>query len=471
MIRPTAATRPSLAPIALAALLVVSSSPAVWASGSSNSANADADPTYAGEVADILYRNCVSCHRPGEIAPMSLLSYKETRPWAKSIRSVVETGTMPPWHADSSRIAYDNDRSLSSKEIETIRKWVDAGAPLGDAESAPKPPVFEEGWRLGEPDMVFTAKRAFTVPVTDEEIPYQSITFHIELEEDLYIDSWEIRPSALHAVHHANLVRSPSSLDGKSVGIASAVMSGGDYIGSYLPGHSAVVYPEGMAYKLPKGSHLGIQVHYVSVGEEVVDELQFGVHFAQGRVDKVVRIVGTDYRDLEIPPNEAHYEIVDEIGLMYDMYALSSGAHMHLRGSAYTMEVVRPDGTEQLITDVPNYDFNWQSNYVLAEPVFMPKGSKLRVTSVWDNSADNPYNPDPGATVKYGPWTNDEMINSWSHVILAEEKLGLKIEDGRVVGRFDDANLDFRTPFLIQSLPQARGFQDNKEKIEAHDGE
>lgn len=431
---------------------------------------ADADPTYAGEVADILYRNCVSCHRPGEIAPMSLLSYKETRPWAKSIRTVVETATMPPWHADSSKVSYDNDRSLSAEEIETIRKWVDAGAPQGDSTEAPTPPVFEEGWRLGEPDMVFTAKRAFTVPVTDAEIPYQSITFHIDLEEDLYLDAWEIRPSALTAVHHANLVRSPSSLDGKSVGIASAVMSGGDYIGSYLPGHSAVVYPEGMAYKLPKGSHLGIQVHYVSVGEEVVDELQFGVHFTEGRVDQVVRIVGTDYRAIEIPPNEPHYEVVDEIGLMYDMYALSSGAHMHLRGSAYTMEVVRPDGTEQLITDVPNYDFNWQSNYVLAEPVFMPKGSKLRVTSVWDNSADNPYNPDPSATVEYGPWTNDEMINSWSHVVLADEKLGLKIENGRVVGRYDDANLEFETPFLIQSLPQARGFQDNADEIKAHDG-
>jgi hypothetical protein len=430
---------------------------------------ADAAPTFAEDVAPILYRSCVSCHRPGEIAPMSLLTYDEARPWAKSIRKAVVERTMPPWHADSTKVAYANDRSLGDAEIDTIARWAAAGAPAGDLAAAPKPPELTAGWRLGEPDLVFRTKQKFRVPASGGEIPYQSMTFEVDIPEDLYVSAWEIRPSHLGAVHHANLVRSPQSLDGKSVGIAQAVMQGGDYIGSYLPGHSTVTYPEGMALRLPKGSHLGIQVHYVPVGEEVEDEISFGVHLSDGRVDQLVRVVGTDYRDIEIPPGDDHYEIVDEVTLLFDVLALSSGIHMHLRGSAYTMEAVLPDGSTKLITDVPRYDFNWQSNYVLRDPVLMPKGTKFRVTSVWDNSAKNPYNPDPTATVRYGPWTNDEMVNSWAHVVLADEKLGLRVEGGRVVGRFPDAR-ESEHPFLLQTLPQAPAFQRNAEKIQSNGG-
>ncbi|HUP22311.1 MAG TPA: hypothetical protein VNB06_05165 [Thermoanaerobaculia bacterium] len=421
---------------------------------------ADAVPTYAGDVASILHRACVSCHRPGEIAPMSLVSYEETRPWAKSIRKTVVERTMPPWHADSSKVAYANDRSLTDVEIDTIARWAAAGAPQGDAAATPPPPVFPEGWRLGEPDLVFRTKQKFQIPAEGGEIPYQSMTFHIDIPEDLYVRAWEIRPTHLDAVHHANLVQSPQSMDGKSVGIAQAVMQGGDYIGSYLPGHSTITYPDGMALRLPKGTQLGIQVHYVPVGQEVEDEIAFGVHLVDGRVDQIVRVVGTDYRAIEIPPGEPHYEIVDEVTLLHDLHALSSGIHMHLRGSAYTMEAVLPDGTVKLITEVPRYDFNWQSNYVLQEPVFMPKGTKFRVTSVWDNSEENPHNPDPSATVRYGPWTNDEMVNSWAHVVVANEKLGLRVENGRVVGRFPDA-VESEHPFLLQSMPQAPAFQRN----------
>jgi mono/diheme cytochrome c family protein len=425
-------------------------------------AASDATPTFNRDVAPIFFEHCVSCHQPGQIAPMSLLSYTEARPWAKSIRNAVANRIMPPWHADSSKVSYANDRSLAPEEIDTIVRWVASGALEGAPEDLPPRPPLADGWRLGEPDLVFEVKEGFVIPAEAEEIPYQSLTFAIDLAEDLYVRAWEILPSQLGAVHHANLVRSPVDLDGQSVGIAKAVMQGGDYIGSYLPGHSYVVYPEGMAHRLPAGSHLGIQVHYVSVGEEVEDRIRFGVHLAEGRVDKLVRVMGTDYRDLDIPPHEPAYAVVDEVTALYDVYALSSGIHMHLRGSAYTMEAVLPDGTTRLITEVPSYDFNWQSNYVLEQPVLMPEGTKLRVTSVWDNSAANPYNPDPSARVRYGPWTDDEMVNAWAHVYLADEKLGLRIEHGRVVGGFADA-VETPHPFLIQTLPAADSFQRNRQ--------
>ena len=440
---------PTLPILALAALFVPPSAAA--------ESKADPAPTWAEDVAPIVYRSCAGCHRPGEVAPMSLLSYAEARPWARSIRKAVHDRAMPPWHADSTQVAYANDRSLSEEEIATLVRWVDAGAPAGDLDAAPAPPTFTDGWRLGEPDRVFTVADPFRVPVTDAEIPYQSLIFAADIPEDLYVEAWEIRSSVPAALHHANLVRQPVPFDG-GVGIAGAVIKGGDYIGSYLPGHNWVRYNEGTAFKLPAGSHLGIQVHYVSVGEEVEDTIQFGIHLADGRVDKLVRVIGTDYRDIEIPPGEERHEIVDEITVLYDVLALSSGIHMHLRGSAYTMEAVRPDGEVALITDVPDYDFDWQSNYVLAEPVPMPQGTKLRVTSVWDNSANNPDNPDPAATVRYGPWTDDEMVNSWAHVVLADEKLGLLLENGRVVGRSPDAQ-DTPHPFLIQTLPQAPSVQ------------
>jgi hypothetical protein len=450
----------------LAAVAVATSVATLPASAAAPAA-ADATPTFAADVAPILHRSCASCHRAGEIAPMSLLTYDEVRPWAKSIRQAVVDRVMPPWHADSSKVAYANDRSLSDAEIDTIARWVAGGAPQGDPAATPPAPAFTQGWRLGEPDVVFRTKQKFKVPASGSEIPYQSMTFAVDIPEDLYVRAWEIRPSHLGAVHHANLVRSPQSLNGKSVGIAQAVLQGGDYIGSYLPGHSTITYPEGMALLLPKGSHLGIQVHYVSVGEEIEDAISFGLHLAGGRVDQLVRVVGTDYRPIEIPPGEPHYEVVDEVTLLHDLYALSSGIHMHLRGSAYTMEAVLPDGTVKLITSVPRYDFNWQSNYVLRDPVLMPKGTKFRVTSVWDNSSKNPHNPDPTATVRYGPWTNDEMVNSWAHVVVANEKLGLRIENGRFVGRFPDAQ-ESEHPFLLQTMPQAPAFQRGAAESEPH---
>ena len=199
------------------------------------------------------------------------------------------------------------------------------------------------------------------------------------------------------------------------------------------------------------------------LAEAGIHVLELDVTLEESMVACVNRIL-SEAGHIDALVNNAGY---GSYGALEDV-ALSSGAHMHLRGSAYTMEAVLPDGTVELITDVPEYDFNWQSNYVLAEPVSMPKGSKLRVTSVWDNSADNPLNPDPAATVRYGPWTNDEMINAWSHVVLVGERLGLEVDNGRVVDRFPDAQ-ESEHPFLIQSLPQANSFQRDADKIKAHD--
>ncbi len=416
--------------------------------------------TFSRDVAPIFMKNCVSCHHPGEIGPMSLMDYNSSRPYAKSIKKSVTGKTMPPFSADTSQVKYSNDLSLSPEAIETIVKWVDQGAVEGDPKEMPAPPTFNPTWAMGEPDMIFHATTDFTVPANATEIEYQAVTFDTSaLTEDIYISAWEIRPSELGVVHHANLAYAMKSYEGVLSGniIPHAVLTGGDYIGSYLPGCRPMTYPEGTAVKLPKGSFLGIQVHYVGKEKEVKNHLMFGVKFAKGRVDKQVRIVGlfgVD-GDINIPPGEPNYQLAGQAKFLYDTLVLSSGAHMHLRGKNYTTDAVFPDGTTKLVTTVPKYDFNWQSNYWLAEPVRAPKGSLLRTVAHYDNSEGNPNNPDPKATVKNGPWTTDEMLNAWSHCVIADEKLGLKIENGRVAGKFPDAQTQPH-PRLLQAVDMGK---------------
>lgn len=420
--------------------------------------------TFTKDVAPIFYANCAGCHQPGEIGPFSVLDYDSVRPWAKSIRTAVAERKMPPWHADSSKVAYKNDRSLTQEQIDTILAWVDQGAKQGNPADLPAAPPVESEWAMGTPDMIFTSDRDFVVPAGEQKIEYQSIHMDPQTDEDLYVTEWEILPTVRKSVHHANLVRAPGKI--QPVGIGQAVLSGGDYIGSYLPGARPMNYPEGTALFLPKGSVIQIQMHYVGLDEDVTDRVRFGVKFANGRVDKIVRTCGTDDYAINIEPNGT-FSMDTQVTLNYPLTIFSSGAHMHTRGRAYTTKAVFPDGTETLITDVPVYDWNWQSNYELSTPVNVPKGTKYHVHAFWDNTADNPEAVDPSLPVKYGPWTENEMLTTWSHVVVTDEKLGLKVENGRVVGKFEDA-IDTPHPALLQSLPNTFNMP-RKKKTESDD--
>jgi hypothetical protein len=422
------------------AVAVALSAP-VWA--------ADKPVTFNKDVAPIVFANCVSCHRPGEIGPFSLLDFESARPWTKSIRAFVGERKMPPWHADSSKTHFLNDRSLKQEQVDTILAWVDQGAKQGDPADLPAAPKFENAWAMGTPDLVFEADRDFPIPVGEQQIEYQSIHLMPAVTEDLYIKSWEILPTERKSVHHANLVRAPAQL--QPVGIGQAVVKGGDYIGSYLPGARPMTYPEGAALRIPAGSFIQIQVHYVGQDKPVTDHIRFGVKLANGRVDKIVRTCGTDDYAIKIEPNGT-FTMDTEVTLNYPLTILSSGAHMHTRGNAYTTTAILPDGTQKLIADIPRYDWNWQSNYELADPVQVPQGTKYHVHAFWDNTTKNPEAVDPNKAVTYGPWTENEMLTTWSHVVLTDEKLGLKVEKGRVAGKFPDA-VDSVHPAILQTLP------------------
>lgn len=451
LIRSIASRYRAFASAAAAAVMVIA------APVRADDAPSAAAPTWAKDVAPILYDSCTSCHRPGEIGPMSLMNYEDARPWAKSIRDAVSTRQMPPWHADSSKMEYKNDLSLTQDKIDAIVKWVDAGSPRGNLAEAPAPPDYSSGWVMGEPDLIFNTTRKMLIPAgaTDQEIGYQYFIFDTSaLTEDLYIQGWEIRSQETGLIHHANLVMGPQPfVEGDDNIFAKVAVPGGDYVGSYIPGCRPMMYPEGTAYKIPKGYHMAIQVHYIGKDHDVMESPMFGVRLAQGRVDKRVRVVGLINvdNDLNIPPNTPDYVLGAEASLLFDTLILSSGAHMHLRGWSFRQTNILPDGTERLVTDVPRYDFNWQSTYWLKEPMFAPKGSAIRSVAHYNNTSENPNVAHPELTVTRGSWTEDEMLNAWSHCVLADEKLGLDVKDGRVVGTFPDAQTKPH-PFLLQKV-------------------
>lgn len=406
--------------------------------------------TYSEDIASILYNKCADCHRPGQIGPFSVLDYKSVRPWAKSIAKEVEQRRMPPWGADVTKTKFLNDRSLSDEEINQIVSWVSQGSKEGNKSKLPETPDFSGDWAIGTPDLIFEVEQGFTVPAYEVEIPYQDVIFTPQLEEDLYITAWELRPGNRKVVHHANVVYAQRKLD--PVGLGAALVAGGDILGGFLPGSEPYFYPEGTALKIPKGSIMQLAAHYVGIDETVTESPRFGVRFANGRIDKLVRTVGTAEWEIEIEPHDPHWEMNSSVSLTHPLTILTSGAHMHYRGWAYTTTAVFPDGSRHLIADVPRYDFNWQMTYELAHPVEVPRDTKYEVRAVWNNSSSNPNNPVPEKKAVYGLWTENEMLQTWSHVVLTEEKLGLRIEDGRMIGRFPDAK-DIAHPKILQSFP------------------
>jgi hypothetical protein len=387
----------------------------VGLAGSASPARAAEPPTFSHDVAPILYRSCAECHRPTAMAPMSLLSYQDARPWARAIKQKVVAREMPPWGADPTVGHFANDPSLSQAEIDTIARWVDDGAPEGKPADLPKVPEFAEGWSIGHPDLIFKMVKPITVPA-DGTVPYLYVTVPTHLDHDIWIRGVELKPTDRRVVHHIisdlvegngtepdgepRLMRDPSR---KEVG-------GG--LGGLVPGRLYGLYDEGVARRIPAGADIVLQMHYTTIGEEVIDQTEIGVVLAKEPPAKLRTGGGGQIPNLTfaIPPGDPNYEVSASQEIKKDTYLTTLYPHMHVRGKDVSYTLVYPDGNEELLLRVPKYDFNWQLSYTLAEPKFMPKGSKLVVTAHYDNSAGNRYNPDPTATVRWGEQTWEEML-------------------------------------------------------------
>jgi hypothetical protein len=418
-----------------------------WAGGGMFAAGAAAqegsaagvEPTFSRDVAPIFYDKCVSCHRPGEVAPMSLITYRDVRPWASAIREKVVTRAMPPWHADRQYGSFRNDLSLTEREIDTIASWAASGAREGDPADLPALPDFPEGWQIGTPDMVFEMPVEYQVPATGE-IEYQYFEVPTNFTEDRWMQAGEVRAGDRAHVHHVIVyVRPPEAVARPNVvsvrpilaagqrpapreapvrqAVAqnatprSAGLGGGDaMLVNWAVGEDAPVHPVGTAKRIPAGSTLIFQVHYTTNGTPGVDRSRLGLIFAKEPPRHEVR-TGTIANPLfAIPPGEANYLVEAEATFNDDVNVWTMHPHMHLRGKDMTYTAIYPDGRREIVLRVPRFDFGWQTDYWLAEPLPLPKGSKLHVSAHFDNSAANRANPDPTATVRWGDQTWEEMM-------------------------------------------------------------
>lgn len=408
-----------------------------------------AAPTFSKDIAPIFHQHCVGCHRPKDIAPMSLLDYKSARPWAKAIRAAVINGKMPPWFADPHHGKFSNDARLSTTEIETIKAWVDAGAPAGDAREMPAPPVFAEGWRMGKPDIVIDIGEDFKI--TQGQDAYEHFTVATNFTEGKWIRAAEILPGNRQVVHHVHVIlvqdaatMAPSSLEampelskfliheGKLSRIRmdapvvnDACAAGAPMLpnltgfqegalASFLPGRPPDIFPAGTAKWIPPGAKLEFVIHYANTpGERQTDRTSVGLYLAPGPPEQVLRRMDLRNFFMRIPPNEPNQEVKRCLTFEKDTLLLSFTPHMHYRGKDITYELIRPNGKREILLAVPRYDFNWQLVYRLMQPAHVEKGSTLVVTAHYDNSPNNAANPDPGKVIRWGDKTEEEMMTSW----------------------------------------------------------
>ncbi|HEY1340610.1 MAG TPA: cytochrome c [Bryobacteraceae bacterium] len=359
-------------------------------------------PTFAKDIAPIMNRRCVECHRQGEATPMAFTSYKEVRPWAKAIRERVLTRAMPPWLADPHYGSFRNDRRMSDEEIQKIVAWVDAGAPEGDAKQTPAPPNFDSGWNIGKPDVVIDIGQDFDVPA-EGVVPYKYFTVPTNFTEDKWIEAAEIRPDKRSAIHHVIVfIQGPEGSGGGE--------AGGNLLVGFAPGEPPMRFEPGTAKLVKAGSKFRFQMHYTPNGKAVKDRTYVGLRFAK-EPPKYRAITASALNiALKIPPGDPNYEVKSSWTVRQDVKLRSLMPHMHLRGKDFKFTLVYPDGRSEVILNVPKYDFNWQLNYDLSEPIALPAGTRIDCVAHFDNSPNNKYNPDPTKEVHWGDQTWEEMM-------------------------------------------------------------
>src|ERR1700681_134655 len=421
--------------------------------GASNeSPSAPKEVTFNRDVAPILFKNCVVCHRPNDIAPMSLMTYQDTRPWTRPIRDAVVTRKMPPWHADPKVGDFINDPRLTDAEIATVDSWVRTGAKEGDPKDLPPAPTFVEGWHI-KPDVVLTVPE-FMVPKTMLD-DYEYVYVPTNFTEDKWIQAAEVLPGDRRVVHHAtvsvidkaevakHLEQHAKANEGEDkyhfrtgkvlhlrpdapvIDDGCAAPDGGGVPGEpsgylnivpaiYLPGHLAETRPAGYALRIPAGGYLQFQIHYSNHhGLDVKDRTSIGLVFAREPVQHEIGQYEIWNNMFLIPSNDDNHRVTSCFTLRKDVIAVAYTAHMHFRGKNMLTKPIYPDGREEVLLYVPHYDFRWQETYFLKKQFLLPKGTKLMTIAYFDNSKNNFQNPDPSTSVRWGEPSDEEMMGFW----------------------------------------------------------
>lgn len=384
------------------------------------SLEAAARVTYAEHVAPIVYAKCAGCHHQGQAGPFPLMSYEDVVPRAPTIEAVVQEGFMPPWPPAAGHLPFADDRRLTPTQKEQLLSWIADGCPPGDLTKAPPPPVFPDGWTLGEPDLVMSMTGTYSVPADGHDI-YRSFVVPLNLPEDKWIKAIELRPQARSVVHHAlyfvvnsDLARERDAADPEPGfrGMGAPVRH---RIGGYVPGVVPQRLPEDLAYPLPAHTDLVLQTHFHPSGKPETERLTVGLYFADkppGRELLPIQIPPGFGRGagIDIPAGEQDFTITDEYTLPVAVTGYLVSGHAHYICSRMDLKAKLPDGRELTLLEIPDWNLDWQGEYTLAKPVRLPAGTVLSTKIVYDNSADNLQNPfSPPRRVKWGEQSTDEM--------------------------------------------------------------
>jgi hypothetical protein len=379
--------------------------------------------TFSKDVAPILQRNCQMCHRPGEAAPFSLLTYEQARPWAKAIEAAVLQRKMPPWFADPKVGHFANDRTLSQSDIDTLVGWVNAGAPLGNPQDLPEPREFVEGWTISKPDVIFQLPKPFPVPATGI-MEYQYVILPTGFTKDTWVEQVQAAPTNYSIVHHiVAYVRTPGSNYFKDMpkneffeappatqDPAPKDDVPSDWLTGFAPGQPPDVFKPGQAKLIPAGADLVLEVHYMPEGKATTDQSRLGLVLAKDPPALRTMTLSAFNQSFKIPPADPNFRVDSSYTLPEDVTLLGLHPHMHMRGKSAQYRVVFPDGKTETLLEVPKYNWRWQLWYDLAEPLKLPKDTKLECTEHFDNSPNNRENPDSTKTVIWGQQSFDEMM-------------------------------------------------------------
>ena len=412
---------------ALGLLLMAASVGGLTVAAGQEPATPVTEPTYTKDVAPILYRNCTSCHRPGEIAPMSLLTYADVRPNAKDIRDQVSDGTMPPWHADAPKGTFLNERGLSADEKATLLKWVANGAPEGNPADLPPAPTYSDGWSIGKPDVVLEMEEPYIVPA-EGTIEYEYFYIPTNFTEPKWIQAIELRPGNREVVHHAlafyratpDMKREPVlRLNREQAAIPPRAKQGtrpqrrdqtpSRLLATYAPGTNPQVMRPGTAIRLEPGGVIELQMHYTANGKPATDRTKVGLVFAKDPSPREIRVSHFFNAKFVLPAGAAETRVDSDLTFLSDAVVWGLFPHTHVRGKKWEYVLELPDGTKKQVLSVPKYDFNWQTYYMFKEPLQVPKGARLLASAWYDNSAANKSNPDPKIDVTWGDQTWEEM--------------------------------------------------------------
>lgn len=375
--------------------------------------------TFAQHIAPILQHRCMPCHTPSGNAPFSLTTYERVRSKARVIDAVIREGRMPPWYAHPKYGTFVNDRRLTEDEVQTVRRWIAAGCPKGEGSGEVAVEAPQGEWAF-EPDVVTEATAPIALPA-DGFIPYKYIFLPLTFDEDTLVQCIEIKATNPRVLHHANLFYT----EGGKLEFDRAT----NFLTGTVPGGVPAVLEDGYAFRIPKGATLGLQLHYVTTGKVEEDRPRVALRFPRVPVQKIMRYKILDNSKFVIPPGAFAHPVQAKRKMQKDAYIYAFFGHMHLRGRDMTFTAQYPDGRKEILCCMPNYSFDWQLSYICPpNTVFLPAGTVLECTAHFDNSAFNPFNPDPTREIRYGPQTVDEMMQGFVFFTLADETLNLECD-------------------------------------------